>query len=177
MTGADQPDQPFEPSKLMDLIQNLMIGPIHDQIGALRQEALDTANIAVRLAADAELRSSSTGRKVEEELAKLQAGLASVTEILGTLAYSHSAMHDILIGWLAAASGFAALNAAVGQSIDPDRTSRMCELWVDCLGQFVDLASLAASAREADSSAKLSESSRTVLSDFYSKLRAICELK
>ena len=160
---------PFdERSRLLDLIQGLMITPVHDQIGAIKEEV----NLAIRLAAEAELKSTSTDRNVQEELAGLRSGLSTLTGVVGQLAFSYYTMQFVLREWIGALSVFATLYPVETSKREATTTLQLVKLFEDFLTKYLDLAKEATSVPGPEKAAEMSARTTAATSEFLSGLRS-----
>ena len=78
MSQAEIPAEPNDDEQPWDLVKRLLAGSVLDQVTAVRQEALDTANTALKLAADAELRAASSSTDINTRIDNLASSLDKV---------------------------------------------------------------------------------------------------
>jgi hypothetical protein len=71
VVDEEQPQQPDDIRRLLNIFKQMM-GSVHDQVNAVKAEALDTANTALKLAADSELHSTSSAKEFGEEFERLR---------------------------------------------------------------------------------------------------------
>ena len=72
MSQEEIPAEPNDNAQFWELIKRSLPGSVLDQITAVREEALDTGNAALKLAADAELRAASTEKDLGLRLDHLE---------------------------------------------------------------------------------------------------------
>ena len=160
------------------------IGSLHDQVGALRGEALNTADTALRLAADAELRAASLTSKLEDSqrdaLTVLGRHVASTglisdnlvklanlvdqanSGILLPLVHTHHATQQIELEWMTTISAWAAILPMLLQSYDKQTSVKAASTFFEAFRKFSDLMMRAVWIEDIETRKKLSEEAHAI---------------
>lgn len=158
-----------QPSKLLDLIQKFMIAPVHDQIGAVKEEV----NLAVRLAAEAELTATSTGRNLHDELSRLKSSLNTMGELFSHLAFSYYATRVVLMQWLSTSSVLATFSTMPALRDDLPSMLQLSKLSAEYLVKITEVADQAGSVNGPERVTELEDRAKTIWLDIVPRLRAM----
>lgn len=169
MSQEEIPAEPNDDEQIWDVIKQRLAGSVLDQITALREEALGTANTALQLAADAELRAASSDTDVNIRVDNLASSLDKVIALQQQLFHTSFARYYIQSRWSIVASLSAMFHAA---AVDHRKHNphEIVELFQSTSNRFIALMDQSLLVPDAETAESLSEQANTLAEEYRKRV-------
>ena len=167
MSQEEIPAEPDDNEQLWEVIKQSLAGSVLDQVTAFRQEALDTANTALKLAADAELRAASSDNDLSSRIEALTDSLGQLIVLHQQQLHTQTATVCILRNWTRVLS-YSSMAHIIGLESTYQKQKDLLHYVADAFDKFEDLMNQALLVRNEESANRICQLADTLFEE-YSK--------